>query len=126
VDVGVEALVLLAPAVRVDHVVTSFRTMFGLPDGAVLGLRQDIEARFGKDIWVNWRVDEFPWQERLPVLLVQSVDDEQIPVADGRLLAQALPNVEHVELDGLGHTKLLRDDGVIDRVVQFLASPASG
>jgi pimeloyl-ACP methyl ester carboxylesterase len=60
------------------------------------------------------------------VLLVQSRDDEQIPVDEGRLLAAALPRREHVELDGLGHTKLLRDEGVIERVVRFLAQPASG
>jgi pimeloyl-ACP methyl ester carboxylesterase len=125
VDLGIEALVLLAPAVRIDHVVSSFRHMFGLPDGAVLGLRKDIEARFGADVWKTWRVDELPWPDHLPVLLIQSQDDEQIPVSDGRLLASALPNVEHVELDGLGHTKLLRDEAVIQRVVRFLAEPAS-
>jgi pimeloyl-ACP methyl ester carboxylesterase len=122
-DVELEALVLLAPAVRLENVVATFREMFGLPEGATAGLRQDIEARFGARVWEDWRVDTFPLPERLPVLLVQSKDDEQIPVADGRLLAAALPNREHVELDGLGHTKLLRDEGVIERVVDFLAYP---
>jgi pimeloyl-ACP methyl ester carboxylesterase len=125
-DLDLEALVLLAPAVRLDNVVETFRGMFGLPDAAVVGLRQDIEARFGPDVWDDWRVDVFPVPERLPVLLVQSRDDEQIAVEDGRLLAASLPSSEHVELDGLGHTKLLRDQGVIERVVQFLAQPASG
>jgi len=125
-ELDLEALVLLAPAVRLAEVVTTFRDMFGLPDAAVVGLRQDIEARFGPDVWEEWRVDTFPVPEHLPVLLVQSRDDEQIPVAEGRLLARALPDVEHVELDGLGHTKLLRDPGVVDRVVRFLSGVAPG
>jgi pimeloyl-ACP methyl ester carboxylesterase len=125
-DLDLEALVLLAPAVRLDNVVDTFRGMFGLSEDAVTGLRQDIEARFGPGVWEEWRVDAFPVPEKLPVLLVQSRDDEQISVEDGRLLAAALPNREHVELDGLGHTKLLRDEGVIDRVVRFLTEPASG
>ena len=125
-EVDLEALVLLAPAVRLDNVVATFRTMFGLPAAAVAGLRQDMEARFGPGVWEHWRVDAFPLPEQLPVLLVQSTDDEQISVDDGRLLAAALPNVQHVELAGLGHTKLLRDESVVERVVDFLARPTSG
>lgn len=123
-EADLEALVLLAPAVRMRHVVTSFQRMFGLSEAAIAGLRLDIEARFGTHIWDDWEVDRFELPETLPVLLVQSRDDEQIDVADGRLLAGSLPRYEHVELDGLGHTKLLRDDGVVDRVVRFLSQPA--
>lgn len=124
--VDLDALVLLAPAVRLLHVVQSFQGMFALPDAAMTGLRLDIEARFGPGVWRDWEVDRFALPQALPVLLVHSDDDEQIPVDDGRLLAQALPpRGRYVELTGLGHTRLLRDEQVGDRVVRFLTEHRS-
>jgi pimeloyl-ACP methyl ester carboxylesterase len=120
VDLDLDALVLLAPAVRMRHILDTFRGMFDLPDAAVEGLRIDIEARFGEHIWSRWEVDRFPVPASTPVLLVHSRDDEQVAVSDGRLLAESLQNCEYVELAGLTHAKTLRDPGVLDLVTQFV------
>lgn len=124
-EVALDALVLLAPAVRLANVVDTFQAMFALPDAAADGLRTDIAARFGRQVWDEWRVDRFPLPATTPVLLMHSDDDDQIDVADGRLLAKALPSCEYVELTGLGHTKVLRDEGVVSRVVDFLSERVS-
>jgi pimeloyl-ACP methyl ester carboxylesterase len=123
--VELDALVLLAPAVRLEHILETFRGMFALPDAAVEGLRRDIEARFGPRIWSQWRVDEFSWRHTTPVLLVHSRDDEQVPVADGRLLAQSLPRGKYLEPVGLSHAKTLRDAEVHASVLAFLTEHVS-
>jgi pimeloyl-ACP methyl ester carboxylesterase len=124
-EVALDALVLLAPAVRLAHVVDTFQAMFGLPEAATDGLRTDIEEKFGHQVWDEWQVDRFAVPAVTPVLLLHSDDDEQIDVADGRLLAEALPAFEYVELTGLGHTKLVRDEGVVARVAEFLSEHVS-
>lgn len=43
---------------------------------------------------------------RVPTLVVHARDDEVIPVAEGRLLAAAIPGAEFIELDSRNHILL--------------------
>ncbi len=52
-------------------------------------------------------------------LLIHSVDDRIMPVADGLLLAASWPGLSTHLVQGLGHRRLLSDATVIDRAVGF-------
>ena len=117
----VPGLALLAPAVRLENAFATFGRLFQLPPAAMDGLRSVIEARFGADIWTTMRADAIVRQLDVPALVVHDRDDDQIPVDDGHLMSMSLPRGEIVETTGLGHTKLIRDDDVVRRVVDFLA-----
>lgn len=58
----------------------------------------------------------------VPGLIVHDIDDEAIPVQDGRAVAAAWPDAHYLELEGVGHHKVLRDPEVVERVAIFAAS----
>lgn len=113
-----DALVLLAPAVRLEHAVRRFAELLDLPERAVEGLRRRIERRFGATVWDDYAADRL--QLEVPTLLFHDRDDPQVDVAEARLLAGAWPNLRLVQTEGLGHQRIVRDPEVVTRAVDFV------
>jgi 3-oxoadipate enol-lactonase len=61
-----------------------------------------------------------------PALVVHGDADLIVPVENGRLLAQRLPNAEYVELAGRGHNLMLEDPETFARLVEHGHRPAGG
>lgn len=118
---GADALVLLAPAVRLAHAMRRFGQMFGLPQRAVQGLRDGIEARFGKTVWEDYAADLIAADLDVPALIVHDTADRQIDFADAALLARAWPTAQLAVTHGLGHQRLIRDPGVVARAAEFIS-----
>ena len=53
-------------------------------------------------------------------LVVHDRADKEVPYTDGARVAEAWPSADLMTTDGLGHQRILRDAGVVDRVVAFL------
>ena len=53
-------------------------------------------------------------------IVVHDANDEVVPVAVGRLLAESWPGARFVETTGLGHNRILRDEAVIAAVAEFI------
>ena len=49
-------------------------------------------------------------------LVVHDREDRFVPFAEGQALVAAWPGSELLEATGLGHHRLLRDAGIVDRV----------
>ncbi|WP_433548673.1 alpha/beta hydrolase [Streptomyces sp. CA-294286] len=62
------------------------------------------------------------------LLVVHDAHDPESPLPDSRALVDAWPEAELVEVENLGHTRVLRDEGIVRRVVAFMteAEDASG
>jgi 3-oxoadipate enol-lactonase len=57
-----------------------------------------------------------------PALVVHGTADLIVPVENGRMLAERLPQAEYVELDGRGHNLMLEEPETLARLVRaFLA-----
>jgi pimeloyl-ACP methyl ester carboxylesterase len=56
----------------------------------------------------------------LPALIVHSSDDRTTAIEGARRVANAWRGSEFLEVDGLGHSRILRDPAVIERVVAFV------
>jgi pimeloyl-ACP methyl ester carboxylesterase len=57
----------------------------------------------------------------VPALIVHSIDDRTCDVSGARRVAAAWRTSELLELDGLGHNRILRDPTAIERVADFIA-----
>lgn len=66
--------------------------------------------------------DELVRQVTAPALLFASEDDEVIPFAMSRQLYEACGDAEFVPLQGLGHTEIFRDRGVLEQIADFIAA----
>lgn len=62
---------------------------------------------------------------RQPSLFFHSQDDRIIPAAAGEAAAAAFAAARFVPLTGLGHSRILKDPGVISTSLAFLADPTA-
>lgn len=112
-------LALLAPPATVTDVTARFARFLGLPDPVRLGLERALERRFLRPMSdleslpiVRGRAE--------PVLVVHDREDREVPFEDGASLAHAA-RVGHLHVtSGLGHNRILRDESVVDTVVDFV------
>lgn len=87
-----------------------------LPD-----LIQQMEERFGEN------VDDFEFRTLVesldqPLRVIHSLDDLDVPVDGGRFVAAHWPGASLLEVDGLGHRRILWDDAVIADGLAFLTA----
>lgn len=58
----------------------------------------------------------------IPVLLIHDQDDEEVPVSCAHHIHQHLPDSELMITENLGHRKILGDEAVIQKTIQFTTS----
>jgi hypothetical protein len=63
-----------------------------------------------------------PRGDAAPVLVVHDRRDAEVPFASGAAIAGAWPGARLLATEGLGHRRVLRDAGVIEAAVSFVAS----
>lgn len=56
------------------------------------------------------------------LLVIHDKYDRETPIADSEALVQAWPDAELVTVEKLGHTRVLHNDDVVRRVVDFVAT----
>ncbi len=117
---GANRLVFVAPMAGYAEAMDVFQSMLGF--GPRIRRRVDVRTwrRVGLDD------DEFDvrnlWsrlEERPPALIVQDDTDPQAPYAESRALAADI-GAEFMTTTGLGHNRVLADEQVARRIVEFL------
>jgi pimeloyl-ACP methyl ester carboxylesterase len=115
-----DTLVALAPGRRMTHALDSFGDRAGLRPVLVEELRRANQQRFGDDMWQILDVDQSLAELAAGGLVVHDADDEDVPIGDGRHIADHWPGAAFVATEGLGHRRILRDAHVRDLVVEAL------
>lgn len=119
-DDGPRLAVLFAPALDVNDALETFGDRLRLLPWARRGLRRRIEA-FDPTLWPTMsavQVDHMPGTE---ILLVHAPDDTDTPFARSAELA-ALRPASLVTADGLGHSRILSEPEILDRVAVFVGA----
>ncbi len=101
-----------------------FSGTLGLSPRTVQILRDMLVRRFGEDMWTRFSVQKMAPNIGLPALIIHDRDDRDIPWREGEAVARAWPHARFLRTEGLGHSRILRDPQVIDRVVGFLVQEA--
>ena len=73
-------------------------------------------------MWAGALHDCSDWLDRItaPTLVVHGSEDRMIPVENGRLIAERIPNAELLELEGTGHLYPTEEPAVDQRIAKFL------
>lgn len=116
----VERLVLLAPPASPRGYVRLFGHVFGLSEATIAGIQTRIETREGV-LLAQFEPDAVGARIRIPTLVVHDREDRINRFADGQAYARSIGGAELLPTDGLGHRKILKDEGVLGRVAAFLA-----
>ena len=56
----------------------------------------------------------------IDLLMVQDEDDEEVPMVNAEELMKVYPTAKLLKTSGLGHSRILKDDQVITRCVEFI------
>jgi pimeloyl-ACP methyl ester carboxylesterase len=98
-----------------------FCAMFGLkPHVAALAL-QRIESHVGVPL-ERLHAGALGRDVTLPLLVIHDRHDREIPWSAGLTVVEAFANATLDLTEGLGHRRILRDAGVVSRVVEFLTA----
>jgi len=118
----VEKLVFSGAMRRLSDALEAFLQMNALNQEVHEAVRADVQARFGEDVWEVTSLDMQLPQFDIPALLLHDRNDEITPFISSVAIARAWSSAKLVSTQGLGHRRILRDQGVIEQVVQFLRS----
>ena len=114
-------LVLLSAPVSPRAVAGRFADFLFLPNDFVERFAEYVQQATGRP------ADSFavavagPGTRAEKVLVLHDEDDEIIPFAEGLQIAAAWPGVELHATRGLGHNRILRDAGVVQSALAFIA-----
>jgi len=114
------SVVLISAPSSVEDVVARFGELAGVRGAAMRAFREGIERQTGvkvKDVEIFERVARL----RVPALIVHDHDDREVPFHDAERLAARWPGATLMATSGLGHRRILKDDEVVRRVVEFVS-----
>jgi pimeloyl-ACP methyl ester carboxylesterase len=115
-----ERVVFLGPVADPPAWIPPFAAALGLSPAATDRLRERSERRLHLP-WSALRVPDRARGMTAPLLVVHDRADREVPVRDGRAIADAWPGARLVETTGLGHNGALRNPAVIAEAVAHLA-----
>jgi pimeloyl-ACP methyl ester carboxylesterase len=115
------AVCIAAPA-RLEFLIERFARILAMPDVVVANLKARLERRFDRNIWELLATDANAAGLDVAALVIHDEADASVPWQQGRRIAEAWPGAEFVKTQGLGHSRILRDPAVVERVAAFIGS----
>lgn len=115
---AVGKLVLLAPPASPRRYTHYFAEVFRLAEATRAGLQRRIEEREGV-LMKSFEAAAVAGRIHVPTLVVHDRGDQVNAFADGQAYAHAIGGAQLLATEGLGHRKMLKDAGVIGKVVLF-------
>jgi pimeloyl-ACP methyl ester carboxylesterase len=116
-----EKICLFGVPSDMDYILESFAMMLSLREPARADLQRRFEKRFGRSAKAISVTAAAP-SVRIPVLVVHDDEDNVAPIAQGLVVAAALPGARLLRTRGFGHSGALRDPDTIAQVVSFLTA----
>ncbi|MGE4243410.1 alpha/beta fold hydrolase [Ramlibacter sp.] len=119
-----ERAVLISCPYSLRHVVSGFARTVGLPAKAHEKMYPLME-RLHRCAEGALSFDEIGPAVRAQCLLIHDSKDQYIPISDGERVSRSIVGAQFVHTAGLGHMRILQDEGVVRRVARFLAGGES-
>lgn len=115
----IERAVFISPPADPREFLKIFGSALGINDDVQARVKQRVERRLGVPMEEMLAHAIAPTMQ-IPLLVIHDRDDKEVPVDVGRGIAKAWPGAELVVTEGLGHQRILRDEGVRDLAVSFI------
>ena len=113
-----KAIIIGAPA-NVRNVVNDFAEAVAAGPKVAQGIIDRIETNFEVDIQ-HVSTDYLAQLHNPPGLIIHDEQDIDVDVSNARAMAKVWTNAKLIISDGLGHRRILEDEGVIKRIIDFL------
>ena len=120
---GVEAerVVFLAPAADPAGYTRFFTAALGLPERIRLDMERLLVRKFGME-WSEFDIPAAAAKVTAPLLVFHDAADVEVPISNGEAIVKAWRGAELVRTSGLGHTRIVHDEAVVARAVEFIVA----
>lgn len=118
---GAGRVVLLAPPANLGGFIDRFGTMVGASRAVMTRTRDLVARRLGMP-WSAFSLESLAGRQTAPALVIHDRDDQEVKIDEGEAVARTWPGAELVVTRGLGHWRILRDAGVLHRVVSWVSA----
>lgn len=113
-----KAIVIGAGDVITD-IIKQFVAKLELKPIIVNKIKNHFYRKFGEDI-DNYSAYIAAKSVKIPILVIHDTDDAEVPVSCAHHIRQNLEQGEIIITNGLGHSRILKDSKVINRIVEFI------
>lgn len=117
-DLPVGRLAMIGSPIEMGKVLSDFSRRFRLSPATNRNLRERIDRIFGESL-VDFDATAIAAGLAERLLVVHDTGDRDVPVAEARILASG-DGVQSLITDGYGHNRILRQDPVIQRIVEHI------
>jgi pimeloyl-ACP methyl ester carboxylesterase len=116
---ALQSLVTIGAPADAEDAVKRFRAVTDVDDATLLAMEKRLESRYARAL------ADLDVKSGVPApraLVIHDAGDKDVPFHYAESLAAALPGAELIRTEGLGHRRILRDAGIVSRVVAFLSA----
>lgn len=115
-----ERLAMIAPTVGPVPYIQAMARLFGFTDRTRRAMVNRFEMMFGRPIGDFDVLNVGPGMPQ--TMIIHDRRDKEVAFAEAEQIADAWPRAHLISTDGLGHQRILRDPGVVSKVVEFVTS----
>ncbi|MFA5300100.1 MAG: alpha/beta hydrolase [Lutibacter sp.] len=113
-----KAIVIGAGDIITD-IIKEFVTKLQLKPKMINKIKLRFYKQFGEDI-DNYSASTVAKKVKIPTLVLHDTEDVEVPVSSAHHIRKYLEQGEIIITNGLGHSRILRDPFVINRIIEFI------
>jgi len=115
-------VVCISPPGQSIVMLKNYADALELSSGMKERLQKHFLHEYGKDVWKKTSAAQNAHELSTPALVIHDRDDREVTWSEGEALAQNWPGAEFMLTESLGHRRILRNQAIVDRSVEFLSS----
>lgn len=113
-----KAIVIGAGDIITD-IISEFVKKIELKQKLVHKIKRHFFNKYGEQI-DNYSASVAAKEVKIPTLVIHDTEDKEVPVSCSNNIRQNLKQGEILITNGLGHTRILNDNFVIERIIEFI------
>lgn len=118
-NLQVKKAVIIGSGDIIQDIIDDFIGKLELKPEYGVKLKDHFEAKFGGEM-NDYSAYKAAEKTEIPVLIVHDRDDDDVSVKAAYHIQKHLKNSEIMITEGLGHRKILGDDNVIQKIIEFI------
>jgi pimeloyl-ACP methyl ester carboxylesterase len=115
-----QSVVCIAAPADAHFLVDGFTQTLSMHPAVVASLCRRLERRFNHGFWERISTECNARKLSSPALVIHDLKDSSVPWQQGERIAAAWPGAQFMKTQGLGHSRILHDAGVVDAAVSFI------
>lgn len=116
---NVKKAIVIGSGDVITDIIKEFVAKLELKPTMVAKIKSQFYKKFGEDI-DNYSAYIAAKSVRIPILVIHDTEDAEVPVSCAHHIRQNLEQGEILITNGLGHSRILKDTRVIDRIIEFI------